>query len=276
MRTFLQYINEKEHQTKGYSDWGILHPKTGKIISGSKHRNAINHNELKAAVGGKKAHEFKDAVEWAHVISNHPAWDETTHKEPRHLMLRKVTPQNKHHVLNNWQDLQNMWGNVRVNNHEVEHEKRANQRVREMGVNESLIVEKQHSECGYDDWGIIHPKGHIVSGQDHPHCTAHTPLKAHLLQKEKKGKVSTNQEYDSMMNAPEWAHHPEVTTGKGFPGHLMLRRVNKENKHHVLKNWNDLHHDASEQVSLNHGSLMHKKAAYNKIRMIGEPSDHQA
>lgn len=48
MKTFLQFITEQKHSHGDVvHDWGVIHPKTGKLISGVNHPSATTHTHFK-------------------------------------------------------------------------------------------------------------------------------------------------------------------------------------------------------------------------------------
>ena len=48
MKTFIQFLDEAAHSAGSMvNDWGLIHPKTGALISGQKHPYATTHNNLR-------------------------------------------------------------------------------------------------------------------------------------------------------------------------------------------------------------------------------------
>ena len=106
------------------------------------------------------------------------------------------------------------------------------------------LIEQQHKFVkAYKDWGIIHPKtGQVISGLKDTHAKHHDELKKRLA-----AKIQDQKHKTEMSRAPEYAH---VDFGHG-DGHLMVRSVNNENKHAVLKVFDHLPHHVSGEVRVN-------------------------
>ncbi len=53
MKTFKQFISEKDYNWDGINHWGVIHPK-GHLISGNEHPTASTHKELIAHHSSEK------------------------------------------------------------------------------------------------------------------------------------------------------------------------------------------------------------------------------
>ena len=71
MQTFLIWLNEAAHEhVPYYKDWGVVHPRTGQIISGKKSPLAKSHEHLLKHLedtGKIKQGDHKNYVHYAHV-----------------------------------------------------------------------------------------------------------------------------------------------------------------------------------------------------------------
>ncbi len=100
MLSFLQFLAESEHSTCPYRQWGVVHPKTGRMISGDKHPEATTHGSLKRALAtkaGLKEKDYKDWPEYAHVK------DEP--KQQGYMMVRGLHKRNAPAVLKSFSKL---------------------------------------------------------------------------------------------------------------------------------------------------------------------------
>ena len=90
MLNFLQFISEMRHDSvTAYRDWGVIHPKTGKIISGLDHPTASRHDDLiNDLVKKKKLPLMRQG--------NQPEYAHVNFKSGEgHLMLRNVNAGNR-------------------------------------------------------------------------------------------------------------------------------------------------------------------------------------
>lgn len=100
-------ITEREHnECRAYKEWGVIHPKTGELISGRSHPKALFHSHLKELLANSHKSkysnatpkEWKNAPEFAHIDYKNVPLDS-------HLSVNLVRPENKHHVMKAWKHL---------------------------------------------------------------------------------------------------------------------------------------------------------------------------
>lgn len=93
MKTFFQFILEAKHEMYGnYThDWGLIHPHTGKLISGQNHPTARDHGELKSELLKKNPNiHGLHYAEYAHVSHENGTLHTRSFHPEAHRGLKKA------------------------------------------------------------------------------------------------------------------------------------------------------------------------------------------
>jgi hypothetical protein len=105
------------------------------------------------------------------------------------------------------------------------------------------FLTEAESEQDYGEWGIIHPNGKVISGNDHKTANYHQEVTYHALQKNAKSKHP-----DPSLRGHHFSHYAEdLNTGK-----LNIRTYTKRGLAGTIKAYDKLPHGTNKQVMHEH------------------------
>jgi len=120
-----------------------------------------------------------------------------------------------------------------------------------------FILEMEHDQVDYKEWGIIHPSsGEIIPGDSHPSAKNHKEL-ARLHASRKQG-----------VTPRHFAHYGLVDDGSRNQ-YLAIKNVSQRNHEAVLKAYNKLPHHYNKQVMTDIGKTYaqgDKRRIYQQIK----------
>ncbi len=116
----------------------------------------------------------------------------------------------------------------------------------------------------YSEWGIIHPSGKLISGDDHPTAKIHGDLEGHASKQYK-------------IPRDHFARY--YTPDRHYDDHGYLALQTSNNKHSIgaaMKGFNKLPHSESNTVYHDHGlhsadtkyESGHKSKIYNHLKQL--------
>ncbi len=125
---------------------------------------------------------------------------------------------------------------------------------------EFLLTEDPRN--GYHEWGIIHPSGKMVSGDNHPTATDHHQLLRSTIQK---GENPRHYAQYAMDKSPEAmylrTHHNKVSLGNAIKAYDKLPHAStKEVKHDHKRRLSDVYTVGHKEKVYNHLKQLHSEA----------------